>query len=431
MQNFEQYYLDLQKLISFESILSTPKPNAPFGENIKNTLDFFLSLAKGMGFEVINYDGYAGEVAFGQGQEIGIIGHLDVVPIGIGWKTNPFTLTNVDGVLFGRGVSDDKAPLLSCLYALNQLKNSAKPINKRFRLIVGCDEESGWRDLDYILTKTTLPEYGFSPDGNFPISYAEKGIVEVSFSIPALKNFENIKGGTVVNAVCDYATILPLESAYSGGMVDKSLLDKHGLSLNDKGEIQSFGKAAHGSTPHLGKNAILPLLEYLLDCGEQVKDLIDYLFYDKLGVQKMQTEQGFLTLSPDLIEQEGDKIVITCDCRIPAPLSLDDLMPIFNKFNLSVQTKTRHNPVMVEKEGSFVQTLLNAYNNLTGEKAKPISQGGSTFARAFVKGCAFGPKFENHIDNIHDANENVPISLLKKSYEIYEKAIFDLNDIDL
>lgn len=431
MQNFENYYKDLQKLISFESVLSNPTLRSPFGENIRKTLDFFLSLAKNMGFEVIDYDGYAGEVAFGSGQEIGIIGHLDVVPIGIGWNTDPFTLTEIDGILYGRGVSDDKAPLLSCLYALNELKNSGKPINKRFRLIVGCDEESGWRDLAYILTKTTLPEYGFSPDGNFPISYAEKGIVEVSFSIPSFKNFKSVKGGTVVNAVCDKVSITPLKSAYSAGMVDKRLLNKYGLSLNDKGEIESFGKSAHGSTPHLGKNAILPLLNYLLECGEQVQSLIDCLFLDKFGVQKMQTEQGLVTLSPDLIKEVGDRIVITCDCRIPAPLTLADLMPIFEKFNLGVTTKERHTPVMVEKDGAFVQTLLNAYNHFTGENAQPISQGGSTFARAFSKGCAFGPKFSDHIDNIHDANENVPISYLKKSYDIYKKAIFDLNDTNL
>ena len=235
----------------------------------------------------------------------------------------------------------------------------------------------------------------------------------------------------MVNAVCDKVSITPLKSAYSADMVDKRLLDKYGLTLNDKGEIQSFGKSAHGSTPHLGKNAILPLLNYLLECGEQVQSLIDCLFLDKFGVQKMQTEQGLVTLSPDLIEEVGDRIVITCDCRIPAPLTLADLMPTFEKFNLGVTTKERHTPVMVEKDGAFVQTLLNAYNYFTGENAQPISQGGSTFARAFSKGCAFGPKFSNHIDNIHDANENVPISYLKKSYDIYKKAIFDLNDTNL
>ncbi len=421
MNNFNEYIDDLKKLISYKSVLSDEKENAPFGLAVKDCLLFFLERAKEMGFETINYDNYAGEVVFGKGEEIGIIGHLDVVPIGIGWNSDPFTLTEKDGVYYGRGLADDKTPLLSCLYALKELKDSDIKVNKKFRLIVGCDEESGWRDIDHLQTKTTLPEYGFSPDGNFPITYAEKGIVEVSFSFPALKNFADIKGGSVVNAVCDYATVRPLD-----GGIDKEKLKKHNLILTDEGIIVSKGKSAHGSTPHLGKNALLPLFEYFLSMGEDVKNVLDFLFYDKANIFGHKTEQGTLTLSPDLISQKGDTITITCDCRIPAPITLEEILPIFNSFGLAVKTKARHEPMMVEKDGWFVQTLLNAYNDITGENAEPLSMGGSTFARAFKKGCSFGPNFNDYNNQLHDANENLPKAHLLKCYEIYKKAIFDL-----
>lgn len=418
MKDFPSYLENLKTLISFKSVLGTPQQNAPFGRAIKDTLDFFLSLAKSFGFDVIDYDGYAGEVIFGTGeQEIGIIGHLDVVPTGIGWNSDPFTLTERDGVYYGRGLSDDKTPLLSCLYAMKELKDENFLPNKKIRLILGCDEESGWRDLDYINTKTALPEYGFSPDGNFPLSFAEKGITEVEFSFPKLKNFHSLTGGTVVNAVCDYA------SAVQTSPIDKALITKHGLTANENGLIESRGKSAHGSTPELGKNALKPLFEYFLDTGEDVKAVIDYLFLDKAKVGEIKTEQGLVTLSPDLICQKDDKIYITCDCRIPAPLSIDDLMPLFNGFGLTVNTKTRHPAVMVEKDGWFVQTLLGAYNDITGENATPISIGGSTFSRAFRKGCAFGPHFNGHEDNIHDANENVSKEQILRAFDIYKSAI--------
>lgn len=421
MNDFYGYIKDLAQLISYKSVISQPQVNAPFGKEIKSCLDYFLSIAKNMGFETINYDDYAGEIIYGEGQEIGIIGHIDVVPTGIGWKTDPFTLTEISGVYYGRGVSDDKAPLLSCLYALKELKDSKVCCNKKFRLIVGCDEESGWRDIDYISKKTTLPKFGFSPDGDFPLSYAEKGIVEVSFSFPRLKKFIDIKGGTVVNAVCDYATAKALD-----GGIDLDKLNRFGLNINEHGIIESRGKSAHGSAPHLGKNAILPLFEYFLSMGEDVKGVIDNVFYDKGGATKIKTEQGNLTLSPDLICQDNDMITITCDCRIPAPKTIEDVLPIFDSYNLNVKTKIRHLPMMVEKQGNFVQTLLNAYNSVSKENALPISIGGSTFARAFKKGCAFGPKFKGHVDNIHDANENVSKTQLLTAYEIYKKAIFDL-----
>lgn len=422
MKDFSTYKKDLENFISYKSVLSTPEHNAPFGTEIRSCLDFFLQRAKDMGLNTINYDGYAGEIFLGAGQEIGIIGHIDVVPIGIGWKTDPFKLTEIDGIYYGRGVSDDKTPLLSCLYALKELKDSNLPLNKKFRLIIGCDEESGWRDLDYLSSKTALPEYGFSPDGNFPLSYAEKGIVEVEFLFPILKNFTDIKGGTVVNAVCDYVTAKPINKN-----INNEKLEHFGLSINQKGLIESVGKSAHGSTPELGKNAILPLFEYFASLGENVQPILDNFFYDKKGLQHLCSAQGRVTLSPDQIWQDEQFVHINCDLRIPAPFSLEDLLPIFDSFGLSYKTKVRHNPVMVEKEGVFVQTLLNAYNSITNQNCTPISMGGSTFARAFKKGCAFGPKFFGHIDNIHDANENVSKTQILTAYEIYKKAIFDLN----
>ena len=420
MRDFNQYISHLEKLISYKTVSSPAQDNAPFGKQIADCLNYFLGIAKSFGFKTINYDNYIGEVVFGEGEEIGIIGHLDVVPTGLGWDSDPFALTEKDGVLYGRGVSDDKAPLLSCLYALKELKDSGLKINKKFRLFAGCDEETGWQDIEYLASKTTIPEYGFSPDGNFPLSYAEKGITIARFSMPKLKNFTDIKGGTVINAVCDYAQARPLIK------VDENKLSSFGLSLNEEGLIVSKGKAAHGSTPHLGKNAIKPLLEYFLSEGEDVKGALDYLFYDKLKVGELKTEQGHLTFSPNLISEQNGEIIIECDCRVPAPLEEKDFLPLFKQFNLNVKTFEKHPTMMVEKDGEFVQTLLSAYNQVMGENAKPISMGGSTFARAFKKGCSFGPAFKGQVDNIHDANEQVSKKHLLLAYQIYKKAIFDL-----
>ena len=418
MKYFNQYIDDLKTLISFKSTLGAPEDNAPFGAENKKALDFFLSRAKDFGFKTINYDGYAGEVIFGEGEEIGVIGHLDVVPVGIGWNTDPWTLTKIDGVYYGRGVSDDKLPLLSCLYALREIKESNIVPTRKIRLFVGCNEETGWQDIEYLKTKTVMPEYGFSPDGNFPLSYAEKGILIAKFNLPTLKNFYDLKGGTAVNAVCDYASV----RARTGG-IDKTLLDKFNLKLSDGNLIESFGKAAHGSTPHLGKNALLPLFSYFTAVGEDFSKITDCLFLDKHGISNLTNEQGKVTFSPNIIEPDGDGFTLACDCRIPAPLSPKDVTDILDGFNLKYFAEEKHPPVMVEKDGWFVQTLLGAYNAVTGDNAAPISMGGSTFARAFKKGCAFGPKFNGHDDKIHDANENIPEENLLNAFKIYKLAL--------
>jgi len=421
MKDFDNYIKTLSKLISIKSTYSCPQEDAPFGVENKNALLCFLNVAKDMGFETINYDNYAGEIVFGNGREVGIIGHLDVVPVGIGWNTDPWTLTEINGTYYGRGVQDDKAPLLSCLYALKELKDSDINSKVKFRLFIGCDEETGWRDLAYLNTKTTLPEYGFSPDGNFPLSYAEKGIIEAIFTLPKLKHFHGTKGGTVINAVCDYASVVA-----DDGFIDKQLLKKYNLSVKNNNVIESFGKAAHGSTPHLGVNAIKPLLSYMRDMGEDLDGAISCLFEDKFKIGNMTTEQGAVTLSPDIIFEKDNLTVIACDCRIPAPLTVEQVTDKFSAFNLDYKIKIRHEPVMVEKEGLFVKTLLCAHDSVTGKTSQPISQGGSTFSRAFKKGCAFGPEFSGYENKIHDANENETKEHLLTAYKIYKKAIFSL-----
>lgn len=423
MKEFKTYIDDLKKLISYKSVISPAKDGMPFGEECYKALTFCLDRAEEMGFKTINYDGYAGEVVYGEGEEVGIMGHLDVVPTGIGWASDPFTLTYKDGAYYGRGILDDKGATLMCLYALNALKNSGEKPNRKFRLFFGTNEESGWKDVDYLKTKTKLPEYGFSPDANFPLSYAEKGVTVVEITIPPLKKFSSVKGGTAINAVCDYATATANSDA-----IDQTLLGKYNLKLVNGAIIESYGKAAHGSAPHLGKNAILPLLEYMRDVGEDLDGVIDNLFRDKQGITKLNNEQGNVTLSPDLISvNQNGEVVIKCDCRIPAPLSTADIIPLLDKTGLNYTAETHHQPMVVEKEGWFVKTLMSAYRAVTGLQSEPISLGGVTFARVFEKGCAFGPALPKTNGNCHDANEFIQEKDLKTAYEIYEKAIFALN----
>lgn len=425
MKDYLIFKQHLSTLLSFKTTFSPPqKINgelAPFGEENFKALHFVLDLAKSFGFETINYDNYAGEIYFGEGEEIGIIGHLDVVPTGIGWDSDPFTLTEKDGFLYARGIVDDKAPTLAILFALKELKDSPNKPNKKFRLFIGCNEETGWKDVDYLCTKTKMPEYGFSPDGNFPVSYAEKGITKGVFFLPELKNFSQIKGGKMENAVCDYATAKATDSG-----VNHLLLEKYNLSLLDGNIIESKGRSAHGSQPQLGQNALKPLFEYFLEMGENVKNIVDYLFYDKAGIMKMQNQQGVLTMAPAMVKEVGGKEAIVCDFRIPAPLSHKDLVKVLDTFDIEYTATEKHPTMMVDKKGAFVQTLTKSYNQITGENSTPISMGGSTFARAFKYGCAFGPDFLKYDCHIHDANERVKEEDLIKAYRIYKKTIFDL-----
>ncbi len=420
MNNFNDYIENLKKLISFKSVKNQSLPQKPFGEGVYGAFEFFMNLAKSFGFDTINYDNYIGEIVYGEGEEIGIIGHLDVVPEGEGWFTPPFTLTKLNDTYYGRGVSDDKSACLLILYILKELKDSNIKCNKKIRFFVGCDEESGWEDIDYFKTKSYFPEYGFSPDGDFPVSYAEKGINEIIFSFPKLKNFYDLKGGTVFNAVCGYASVKTKTTD-----IPQDLLDKYNLKLTDN-TIESFGKACHGSRPSCGINALKALFNFFNECGENVNNVCEYLFKDKAKLMDITTEQGSVTFSPDIAREEGEKVYIHCDLRVPAPKKLEDLLPIIDTFKIDYVADKKRDPLYVEKDSEFVKILLNAYNTVTGKSGKPVSQSGGTFAYVFKKGCAFGPEFPDKKSSIHEPNECITEEELKLLYKIYKKAVFDL-----
>ncbi len=419
MQNFDSFISDLSTLISFKSVESPAKENMPFGEGVNNALNYFLNLAREFGFSVKNYDNYMGEITFGNGPELGIIGHLDVVPEGDGWETEPFTLTYKDGYYYARGILDDKAPLLMCLYILKELKDSNVEVNRTFKLYVGCDEESGWKDVDYFLTKSKFTKYGFSPDGDFPVSYAEKGLNKITFKIPKLKNFYNLKGGTVFNAVCGYASV----SATPDG-INQELLNKYNLKLTGD-VIESFGKSVHGSRPQYGINAFKGLFEYFTEMGEDTANVLDYLFSDKGNVFGIKDITGNATISPDIIWEEKDYIYILCDFRIPSTMRLEGLLNVFDSFGIEYTAEKIRDPLYVEKDSEFVQTLVNSFNKATNSTLEPVSMSGGTFASVFEKGCSFGPEFPDEVSTIHEANERASKEQLLKMYDIYKLAIFE------
>ena len=423
MLNLKDFTQDLKSLVAINSVFSTPKKDMPFGEGPALALNVFLQIASRLGFKTINYNNYIGELSVGSGEEVGIIGHVDIVPAGDGWLTDPFVLTEKEGVLYGRGTSDDKGPLLACLYALKSVVDSGIKFNRKIKFYVGTNEESGWDDIEYFKKNNGFPLYGFSPDGCFPVIYAEKGMYKATFYLPKLKHFSNIKGGTAINAVCDRCECKPLDNISSTEL--SALAQKFGLII-DKGTIISNGVSAHGSRPNLGKNAILPLMQFFKACGEDVQKIIDCFFNDVHGIFEMENEQGDVTISPDLIWEDEKGICLACDLRIPAPFTLSEVTKKLDCFGFEYNVEELQPPMLSNKDGWFVCALLDAYNSTTKENALPKSMCGSTFARAFKHGCAFGGSFPNMPSVAHIPNENVSIQEYINMYNIYKQAIINI-----
>lgn len=189
------------RMVQIDSVEAEAEPDAPFGRGVKKALDAALRLAEEMGFSAVNVDNYMGYASYGESEDyVCAVGHLDVVPVGTGWKQPPFSGYMKDGVIYSRGVLDNKGPIFSCLYALYALKELGIRPDRQIRILFGCDEETGFEDLKYYLSKEKPPVMGFTPDCKYPVVYAERGRALVEISPVSAERFYALMNDYVLNA---------------------------------------------------------------------------------------------------------------------------------------------------------------------------------------------------------------------------------------
>ena len=168
-------------------------------------------MGREMGFAVKNVDNYGGHIDFpGSGDKImGILGHLDVVPAGDGWQHEPYGGEIEEGRLYGRGTSDDKGPVIACLFAMKALKEAGYQPKATIRLILGLDEETHWKGMEYYFARERKPDWGFTPDADFPLINGEKGMLVFDLAKKFARTsgeglvLRSLSGGIAPNSVPD------------------------------------------------------------------------------------------------------------------------------------------------------------------------------------------------------------------------------------
>ena len=407
----------IQELIRIDSTNQPAEEGMPFGKGAARALQACLSCAAAMGFETRNYDNYVGEVLFGEGEPFAILAHLDVVPAGSGWTHAPFGGEIENGKLYGRGAMDDKGPAVVCLYALKALKDEGFQPRKTIKLIVGCNEECGWGCIDHYKQCAEMPKVGFTPDADFPVIYAEKGILHVKFYFPVENApFTALYGGKGVNMVCDEAFAQCDETEGA---------ERYSLRVED-GLLVSRGVSAHGSTPEKGKNALEPLFAYFARTNEDMRRAHEILFEDIFGLKNFADETGRLTMSPD-VANYGDGILSVCvDIRYPATLPLQAVLDVLNKTGVRYEEIHHQSALFNPKDSFLIQTLQRVYNEATGERAEPIAIGGGTYARALECGAGFGPQLCGEPVTIHQKDEYISIPHVKFLLNLYRRAVEEL-----
>src|SRR5215831_2132659 len=234
MQSKYAKHVDQNEVVNIVSdLVRVNTVNPPGNEYLCK--DIVTEKMQALGMEISYYEKQPGRTnvvgKIGSGKRsIGFVSHMDVVPPGDAelWETDPFTPTIKDGKIFGRGTLDDKGSF-ACAYSACKAFLAENPnFDGTIYLIAAADEEMGSElGIIYLVEECGLHfDVAFIPDGgkmNLSI-YGEKGVLWV--------------------------------------------------------EIVSYGVQAHGSTPELGKNAIVPLAQLIseltsLDLGNDFDRAFD------------------------------------------------------------------------------------------------------------------------------------------------------------
>lgn len=408
----------------------------PFGKGVSDALKFIENLAKQDGFEVCNYANKVVEIIYGEGEKnVTILAHCDVVPATGEWSHDPFDVKEENGYLYGRGVSDDKGPCLASYYALKALKDNDLIKGYKVRLLVGGNEESGSLCMEYYFNelKKYQPTYGFTPDSDFPIIRAEKGIVNFNvFGKWILDGVESFEGGVVPNAVIDKLKVK---------IVDDNLLNFLKLNLKDyeiKDDLLIIkGKSAHGAQPYLGVNAAILLFNCLKQYYNDEKlsifiDKLTSLTGDTMNVGFKNDDMGQCSLNLGLISYKENQINITYNYRFINGVDFDEVKKTISEElkPLKVEFSEPSRLLYFDEDSKLIKTLMKAYQEETNDKvSKPLAIGGGTYAKECQNVVAYGMQFPNEDTHMHEADELVKIEHLYKAMAIYANAIEKLGKL--
>ena len=438
----EEMLTNLGKLVAIDSQLAPAKEGMPFGEGPAKALEMGLQIAQELGFKTVNLDNYCGYAEMGEGEEIvGIAGHLDIVPVGGDWTYDPFVLTRKGDYVYGRGTTDDKGPVIEALYAMKLLRDSGVKLNKRVRLIMGCNEETGSKCMKHYNEVAEELSCGFTPDANFPCIHGEKGHMSMMAYSKNTKII-SMNGGFVSNAVCDNCTtVIPaearlkekLEAAFSQTKLQEYKVTEENGTLT----IYAKGVPAHASTPTLGINAAGVTCQCLEEAGFE-DDFVKF-YNSHIGTDcdgsgvglKFADEYGDLTFCNGIVKTQDGVISCTIDIRVPVTLKADQVREMcqgrLEDENGRIEIGTIGNPLFFPRESPLVNALYKAYVYVTGDtENKPMVIGGGTYAKSLKNIIAFGPEKLGIDYHIHGADEFILVSGMEEAVLVYMEAIKNL-----
>lgn len=419
----------ISRLVEIPSVFAESS-EYPFGAAVDHCLDVALAMMAGLGFRTFKApDGMYGYAEIGEGELFGVLCHLDVVQARRedGWEHDPFRPMVQGDWLCGRGTQDDKGPSVAAIYALKSLLDEGHKLNKRVRFIFGIDEETMWDSIHAYCDREERPVSGFVPDSTFPLTYAEKGLLQLQirsdkgFALPC-------RGGDSMNAVSAHAEC-PHDQA-----VERALRELEFAFHMDGDTVCVEGLTAHAKNPWKGVNANLHLLRALRQAGYEhdaitfACDMLDEKFrFEGFSQEDLSDFSGPVTVNLGKFSLNEQGAVLGIDLRLPVTCEKETILALVREkaaaCHMTVEEFDWLRPIHVPLDSPLVSKLLQAYREVTGDaKTEPYISAGATFARAFDNCVAFGANMPHSPTSEHQPNERISIIKLMQATEVYRRA---------
>ena len=445
---------DLERLIEINSVKGASEDGAPCGAGPRTALALARTMLEKRGFEVSEFEDIIITADLGPSPpKMGILAHLDVVDAGEGWETDPFRMTIKDGRIYGRGATDNKGPAIAAMYAMYCARELCPGLRNGFRILLGSDEETGCRDIAQYLEKNDPPPNVFTPDAKYPVVNIEKGRITPFFNASwekddALPRVVSISGGKTTNIVPDRTeAIIESFTLNEAESFCREYSDKTGARISVREDaglltITVEGAASHAASPQQGNNAQTALIEMLAampfaeSAGFGFIRALNRLFphgdYNgrALGIAMSDEISGELTVNFGVFRYDETGFNGNFDSRTPACADDADLPGMvraaFARENIAATNLSVSHCHHTPEDSSFVQTLLQIYEEYTGNAGECLAVGGQTYVHEIPGGVAFGCEFPEIDNRIHGANEFIGVEQLMVGAKMFAQAILDM-----
>lgn len=368
----------LSKLIEFKSISPNDDGSINFLSDLLREIGFNckkLTFGNSSSNKTKNLYAYLNK---GEGPNFCFAGHVDVVPPGKFWKSNPFIATKKNGFIFGRGACDMKGAVAAYIVAIKNFVKDNKDFNGKISLILTSDEEG-------------------------EAKYGTKKVVEW------------IKEKKIALDYC-----LVGEPTCQKNLGDIAKVGRRG-SLNCSLLVK--GKQGHVAYPDRAVNPITLLLKYL-DVLKKPLDKGNKNFEpSNLEITSIDSKNETTNLIPNsVLAKFNIRFNNNFTSKTLISILKNRLDKIEGKYDLKVISSCEP---FLSPSKFLIKKLEESIFTVSKKKVKLSTSGGTSDARFISKICPV-IEFGAIGETMHKIDERIKISDLKLLSEIYENLLYNI-----